>query len=406
VLNDVWKMACAAPKGALAPVLTPSDPDSLAAALDGAWERIRAAKLPVLWAGVEIQRFGLQDVLQQIVDASGMYFTTTSLGKTVLDESQRQFVGTYAGPASPALTRAVMGASDCVVALGAIITDDYLNIMQSSFGEMIEVNDEEARVGYEYYRRITLGDFLNGLLARFRADKRSPRKYALPKFVKDAPYESKPGAPLSYNVFYHELSGFLKRERLLDEVALVLGESTSLYVFGNLFGLPRNGFVAQAAWGSLGHETGCALGVFLGGGKRPFVVAGDGGFRMVCQELSSLAEQKCNAVVFVMSNEVYAIEQAFVDIKAFTPKGQFAPFDVLPGWDYLALAQAFGAKGYRARNLEELREVLSEVKDLEGVPALVEVVIPQKDLAPQLERLAETPPAARKYRRDKSPRRA
>jgi indolepyruvate decarboxylase len=398
VLNDVWSMSCAAPKGKLAPVVTPSDADSLAAALDATFERIDKAKLPVLWAGVEIQRFGLQDTLQQIVDASGWYFTTTSLGKTVLDESQKQFIGTYAGPASPAKTWDTMCAADCVLALGTIITDDYLNIMNSSFGKMIEVTDEETRVGYQYYHDVTLKDFLEGILARLKANKRKPRKYALPKTKPEEEYKAKPGDKLTYNVFYHELSNFLKKEKMLNDVALILGESTSLYVFGNLFGLPPNSFVAQAAWGSLGHETGCALGVALGSGKRPLVVAGDGGFRMICQELSSMAYQKCNAVVFVMSNEVYAIEQAFVDIKAFTPKGEFAPFDVLPSWDYLALAQSFGAKGFRAKTVEELRAVLSELNDIKDAPALVEIVIPQKDLAPQLKRLAETPPSLSKYR--------
>jgi indolepyruvate decarboxylase len=399
VLNNVWDLPCAAPQGTLAPVITPSDPASLAAALDAAWERIQAARLPVLWAGVEIQRFGLQDTLQQLVDASGLYFTTTSLGKTVLDESQPQFIGTYAGPASPARTWAVMdNASDCIIALGTIITDDYLNIMNSSFGQVIAVTDEEARIGYQYYHRVTLRDFLEGLLARFQAHAGSRRRYGLPDAAEEAPYRGNPDEPLTYNGFFHELSAFLKRERLLDDGALVLGESTSLYVFGNLFGLPRNSFVAQAAWGSLGHETGCALGVALGGGRRPWVVAGDGGFRMVCQELSSLVDQKCNAVVFVMSNSVYAIEQAFVDISAFAPDGQFAPFDVLPRWDYLALARAFGARGRRVAKVAELQAVLAELKSLEDVPALVEVVIPQKDLAPQLKRLAETPPDSRKYR--------
>ncbi|HYJ78467.1 MAG TPA: thiamine pyrophosphate-binding protein [Longimicrobiaceae bacterium] len=400
VLQDVWTMSCAAPKGRLAPGVPKSDPESLAAALDAAWARIRAAKLPVLWAGVEIHRFGLQDALQRLVDASGLPFTTTSLAKTVLDESQPHFVGTYAGPASPALTRAVMDASDCILALGTIITDDYLNIMATSFGEMVEVNDEEARIGYQYYQQVTLKDFLDGLVARFEASQRYPRRYRLPKAAAEPAPAAKPADALTYNVFYRELSAFLKGEGLLEEVALVLGESTSLYVFGNLFGLPRDAFVAQAAWGSLGHETGCALGVALGSGKRPFVVAGDGGFRMVCQEVSSLAYARCNAVVFVMSNNAYAIEQAFVDIKAFTPQGEFAPFDVLPQWDYRALAQAFGARGYRVETVAELRAVLAELKGVEGVPALVEVVIPQKDLAPQLKRLAETPVPQRKYRRE------
>lgn len=399
VLNDVWKLECAKPQGTLSAQIIRSNPESLAAALDAAWQRIQAAQLPVLWAGVEIQRFGLQDTLQKLVDASGLFFTTTSLGKTVLDENQPQFAGTYAGPASPELTNALMTSSDCVIALGTIITDDYLNIMKSSFGQMIEVNDEEARVSYQYYHRVTLQDFLEGLLARFESDKSFPRKYAKPEA--DPPKQIQPHAEdkLTYNIFYHEISRFLKDENLLNDTALILGESTSLYVFGNLFGLPRNSFVAQAAWGSLGHETGSALGVALGSGKRPLVVAGDGGFMMICQELSSLVRQKCNAVIFVMSNEAYAIEQAFVDINAFTPKGQFAAFDLLPSWDYRALAQAFGAKGYRIETVGELRKALGEINHLKDIPTLVQVVIAQKDLAPQLKRLAETPPTLSKYGR-------
>jgi indolepyruvate decarboxylase len=399
VLSDVWTQKCAAPKGTLVPVPILSDPDSLEALVEAAWQKIESARMPILWAGVEIQRFGLQELLQKLIDASGLFFTTTSLGKTILDEKQKAFAGTYAGPASPAITRALMDkATDCIIAVGTIITDDYLGIMASSYDRMIEVNDEEARIGYQFYHQVTLKDFLAGLLARFKKSKRYPRQYPLPKVKPETAPRVKAGDSLTYNIFYHELSAHLKREELLGDVVLVLGESTSLYVFGNLFGLPRNSFVAQAAWGSLGHETGCALGVALASGKRPFVVAGDGGFRMVCQELSSLAYHKCNAAVFVLSNNAYAIEQAFVDIKAFTPETEFAPFDVLPSWDYQALAQSFGARGFRANSVAELRAVLSDLKKLKNVPALVEIVIPQKDLAPQLKRLAEPPPDLRKYR--------
>ncbi|HEY3567828.1 MAG TPA: thiamine pyrophosphate-binding protein [Thermoanaerobaculia bacterium] len=396
VLQNVWNLSCASPQGTLAPIPLTSDPQSLTAAVEAAWARIQAARLPVLWAGVEIQRFGLQSTLQQIVDASGLPFTTTSLGKTVLDESQPRFVGTYAGPASPAITRAVMKATDCPIVLGTIITDDYLDIMKSSFGQMIEVNDSEARVGYSYYHQVAMGDFLAALLAKFQSAG-APRAYELPRAEEEAPAAPQPGDSLTYNVFYRQLSGFLKDQGLLGKVTLVLGESTSLYVFGNLFGLPPGSFVGQAAWGSLGHETGCALGIALATGTRPYVVAGDGGFRMICQELSSLAEQKCNAVVFVMSNDVYAIEQAFVNIDAFQPDGQFAPFDVLPAWDYPALAKAFGARGYRVKTVGELSDVLNELQGVTDAPALVEVVIPEKDLAPQLARLAGAPPQTSKY---------
>src|SRR5262245_49599775 len=227
-LNDVWYMPCDPPEGTLAPVVTPSDPSSLGAALDAAWSRIQAARLPVLWAGVEIGRFGLQKTLQDIVDASGLPFTTTSLGKTVLDERQHQFIGTYAGPASPALTRAVMKRTDCPIALGTIITDDYLDIMSSSFGAMIEVNDEEARVGYQYFHNVALPDFLEGLLKRFKSECPAPRSYALPPVESLERPPAPPGSKLTYTSFYDEMAAAL-RDDANGEIVLVLGESTSLY---------------------------------------------------------------------------------------------------------------------------------------------------------------------------------
>jgi len=396
VLQNVWTQPCAKPKSHLAPVRETSNAKSLGKLIAAAWGAILSAQEPVLWFGVEIQRYGLQDLAQKLVDVSGLPFTTTSLGKTVLDEAQPHFIGTYAGPASPAITRTIMGACDCPIALGAIITDDYLDIMASSYADMISVNDEDARVGITYFAQVTLADFLTGLIARFEEDEAFPRSFEAPDIAEDAD-EATIGKHLTYNVFYRELSGFLKRKHLLDTSVLVLGESTSLYVFGNLFGLPRDSFVAQAAWGSLGHETGCALGVALGSGKRPWVVAGDGGFMMICQEISSLVRAKVNAAVFVMSNQGYAIEQAFVDIKAFTPQGEFAAFDVLPRWDYVALAKAYGAKGFRVETTDQLAGALTEIQGLTDVPALIEVVIPPKDLAPQLARLAAPPPMLRKY---------
>jgi indolepyruvate decarboxylase len=162
-----------------------------------------------------------------------------------------------------------------------------------------------------------------------------------------------------------------------------------MYVATNAYGLKRGSFVSSAAWQCIGFETGAASGAQLGSGKRAWTVAGDGGFMMVCQSLSTLARNKLNAVLFVMSNQVYAIEQVYVDMTAFQPGPQheFDTFDLLPKWDYLALANAFGAEGIRVETLDELDVALRRIKKIKHKPVLVEVVIPQKDLPGQMRRL-------------------
>jgi len=53
----------------------------------------------------------------------------------------------------------------------------------------------------------------------------------------------------------------------------------------------------------------------------------------------------------------------------------------------MALACAFGAKGHRVQTIKELKAVLKELKKPTTRPTLIEVVIPEKDLAQQMYRL-------------------
>ena len=403
VIASAWKLPCASPVGRLSAKKPASVSTSVTAAVKAAYAALTAASQPVFFFGIELQRQGLQKLAQELVDVAGIPFTTTSLGKTLLDERQPLFAGTYAGPASPDSTNNLMTTSDCVCALGTIITDDYLALMANSFGQMIRVSHDETRVGLTYFADVSLADFLRALLAALKQTPLTHRPAVLPALPRlSMPSHSTPVRPLTYEIFYEMLGGFLLNSVMLESSVLVLGESTSLYVFGNLFGLPANAFVAQAAWGSLGHETGSALGIALGSGKRPLVIAGDGGFMMQCQEISRLVQAKIDAVIFVMSNRGYAIEQAFVDLKAFEPGGKFAPYDELPTWDYLALAKAFGAQGLRLANTSDLLLFLDKLAGNTSGPLLVEVVIPEHDLPPQLKRLAEPPPTLLKYGRSES----
>jgi indolepyruvate decarboxylase len=400
--EEVWGQPC------LPPPVTPLVPRAghtpalaLGDAVEAAWQQITAAKKPLILAGVEILRHGLSGLLQQIIDASGFLYTTTSLGKTVLDEGGPKFIGTYSDVASIKSVRDVVDASDCVLALGAIITDDYLDFIESKYSSMVLSTTDGARVGYAKYPEVVMKDFLEALLARFQASKDYPidavappqPRYPNPWAENDDPQFREQPDVLTYNRFFQHLMKFLSDRDLLGDVVWTFGVSSSLYVATNACGLRQGSFVSSAAWQIIGFETGAACGAQLGSGKRAITVAGDGGFMEVCQCLSTLARNGLNAVIFVMSNQVYAIEQVFVDIDAFKPGPQhrFDTFDILPRWDYLALAKAFGAEGVRVETVAELEAALPRILAVKGKPVLVEVVIPEKDLPGQMRRLGLQP---------------
>jgi indolepyruvate decarboxylase len=400
--KEVWGEPCPQPVGALKPEVLKSDPAALDNAVTQAWTQITAAKHPMIFAGVEVLRHGLSPLLQELIDASGFLYTTTSLGKTVLDEGGSKFIGTYSDAASIEAVRNLVEKSDCFLTLGTIITDDYLWFIENKYASMVLATTEEIRAGYFIYENVTMKEFMEALLARFKAAKGTyplaavappPPKYPEPWRANSDPQWDAQPETITYNRFFEHSMKFLQDKNLLDKIVMPLGVSSSLYVATNAYGMAQGSYMGSAAWQCIGFETGAASGAQLGSGKRAWTVAGDGGFMMVCQSLSTLARNKLNAVIFVMSNGVYAIEQVYVDMTSFQPgpEHKFDAFDILPKWDYLALARAYGARGFRVQTVSELNGVLEELLQITDQPTLVEVVIPEKDLPGQMKRLGLEP---------------
>jgi indolepyruvate decarboxylase len=295
--------------------------------------------------------------------------------------------------------RTVVQNADCVLTLGTVMTDDYLWFVENKYAGMVLATTEQVRAGYYTYAGVTMKDFMEALLLRFRATRGYPIAAVAPPqpawpepwvSASDPQWNDQPEI-LTYNRFFQHSMKFLGDNRMLGDIVWTFGVSSALYVATNAYGLAQNSFLGSAAWQCIGFETGAASGAQLGSGKRAWTVAGDGGFMMVCQSLSTLARNKLNAVIFVFSNGVYAIEQVYVDLSAFEPgpRHKFDTFDILPKWDYLALARAYGATGYRAETVTQLNQVLKELKKKTDRPSLVEVVIPAKDLPAQMRRLGE-----------------
>jgi indolepyruvate decarboxylase len=396
--KEVWGEPCLPPPDkVLQPLKFTSDPLALANAVDQAWSQISTAQSPLIFAGVEVLRHGLSGLLQDLIDASGFLYTTTSLGKTVLDEGGDKFIGTYSDAASIESVRNIVEQSDCILTLGTIITDDYLWFVENKYANMVLATTEQIRAGYFIYKDVTMEDFMDALLTKFKKVNTYPLnvtappqpRYPEPWLSNSDPYWDASPQTITYNRFFQHSMQFLQTNNLLDQIVMTFGISSAMYVATNAYGLAQNSFLASAAWQIIGYETGAASGAQLGSGKRAWTVAGDGGFMMVCQSLSTLARNNINAVIFVMSNAVYAIEQVYVDIDSFKPgpEHKFDTFDILPKWDYLALAQAFGAAGFRVTTVDELNAALPQIWALTNQPALVEVVIPEKDLPRQMYRL-------------------
>lgn len=393
--EDIYAQPCAAPEGELAASPVPAPAANLQDAVSAAAAKIKASQHPILWGGVEVQRYRIQDSFESLVDSTGLHYATSLLGKSVLNENNPAYIGVYEGQSSNAGVIPIIQNSDCLIGLGVLTTDinllgatgvtgDELTGRVPWGDDFILAANDSVRVGTNYFAQVALGDFIDGLctaLAGYSAPPLDP-----PLATAPAPDEPDPSAKLTFDNFFGRMSSFV------DDSMIVLADiGFSSFGAMNFKIQRRSGFICQAAYASIGYAVGATLGTKLADPSvRPITFTGDGSFHMTCQAIGTMIKEGQNPIIFVMNNGIFGIEQWLVNAKAFEdppadPPVDIASTNILHRWDYSKLTDVFGGRGWAVETLAELDTALGEIRDDPDTLALIDVRVEQlsypKDLA-------------------------
>src|SRR5205085_6168194 len=126
---------------------------------------INRARQPVILADVEVHRFGLQDAVLKLVQKTNIPVAATVLGKSVIGEQHPFYLGIYEGAMGRDDVRQYVESSDCLVMLGAFMTDINLGVYTARLdpGRSISATSEKLSIGYHYYEDVRFKDFMRAL---------------------------------------------------------------------------------------------------------------------------------------------------------------------------------------------------------------------------------------------------
>ncbi|HMP05274.1 MAG TPA: thiamine pyrophosphate-binding protein, partial [Lacipirellulaceae bacterium] len=146
----------------------PSDPRALDEAVEEAAEKIENARQPVLLLGVEIHRFGLQDLALRLAESANIPMAATMLGKGVVGEMHPLYMGLYEGAVGRDEVTRYVEASDCVIMLGTFMTDINLGMYTAELdiGDCIYATSEQFRIRHHHFHDVRLQDFMERLVER------------------------------------------------------------------------------------------------------------------------------------------------------------------------------------------------------------------------------------------------
>ena len=104
-------------------------------------------------------------------------------------------------------------------------------------------------------------------------------------------------------------------------------------------------------------------------------VVGDGGFQMTNQELATAVQYGIAVKIVVMNNGYLGMVRQWQEM--FYER-TYSEVDISVAPDFVKLAEAYGAAGFRASRPEELSAVLAAGLAHDG-PAVIEVVISKEE---------------------------
>ncbi len=322
-----------------------SNPAALKEAVAEVRGILAASERPVILAGAEIYRFGLQGELTHLVEHMNVPLATTLLGKSVLREDHPLHIGVYGGLVGRDEVLDFVDQADCLLTLGTVLTDiDDIKVHSRLLaqGRTIHATCDAITIKHHTYEGVRFEDFLRALAA---APLPSFPSRPLPTQVR-IPFEPpNPDSPVTL----HTLFGHL--DSLLTEKTMVIADvGESLFAGADLHVHQGAKFLSPAYYTSMGFSVPAALGAGLADpSKRPIVLVGDGAFQMTGTELATCLRHGQVPIVLVLNNHGYSTEREIMD----------GPFNDLHEWQYHKVCELLGGGvGYHIQTYRELVEGL------------------------------------------------
>lgn len=132
------------------------------------------------------------------------------------------------------------------------------------------------------------------------------------------------------------------------------------------FRRPRT-FISSGGLGTMGYGLGAAIGAGKASAAHTVLITGDGSFGMNLNELATAVSQQLPLVIVIMNNGVLGMVRQWQTL--FYGK-RYANTTLNRKTDFVKLAEAFGASGFRAETEEELTSALAKAFGYNGTTVI------------------------------------
>ncbi len=341
-------------------------------ALEAALAMIEAAERPYIFVGGGAVISGASEELAAFVRKVDAPVCDTLMGKGAFDGTDELYTGMLGMHGTKTSNLGVSGC-DLLIALGVRFSDRVVGNAKefAKNAKILQIDVDAAEINKNINVDAHIVGDLREVLARLNE---KLERQSHPEWISRI-MEYKKNYPLSYQ--QDGLSGpFVVEEiyRATKGGAVIVTEVGQHQMWAAQYykyAAPRS-LLTSGGLGTMGYGLGAAIGAQIANPNRQVInIAGDGCFRMNMNELATAAREKLPLIQIIINNHVLGMVRQWQDL--FYEK-RYSATVLDDGVDYVKLAEAMGARAYRAVSREQFCAALASAL-ASDVPVLIDCVI-------------------------------
>lgn len=339
-------------------------------AIECAVEMIENAMRPLILIGAAANRNRTSSALEQLIAKTGIPFFNTQMGKGVLDENHRLYIGT-AALSDHDYIHCAIDRADLIINIGHDVIEKPPFFMRHGDGrKVIHINNFSASVDSVYFPQAEvvgdIADAVERMCERISVQSDWTFEYYMRIKHQLDEHIGMLAADDSFPVKPQRLVADLRAVMPDDGIVTLDNGMYKIWFARNYRATQPNTLLLDNALATMGAGLPSAMAAKIVHPERKVVaVCGDGGFMMNSQEIETAVRLGLDLVVVILTDSAYGM------IKWKQEGMGFDDFGLdFRNPDFVKYAEAYGAKGHRLNSTAELRDCLTRLLDTPGVHLL------------------------------------
>jgi acetolactate synthase-1/2/3 large subunit len=342
--------------------------------LDEAAEAVQKSERPVILSGGGTIIAGVTDILIELSEKIKAPISTTLMGTGSVPYNYPLYMGLLGMHGTRVSNRAV-SECDLLITVGARFSDRVISDMRrfAPKARIMHIDADPAEINknitVHYPFSGNIEQVLKGILERIKPIEDSLWAKNVMSWMEEYGNNNTDNSRLTPKFIIEKISEMTDSEAV---ITTEVGQNQIWAAQYYKFKRPRQ-YVSSGGLGTMGYGTGAAIGAQIAlPDKKVINIAGDGSFRMNCNELATAVHYKLPVIIAVMNNGTLGMVRQWQTL--FYEK-RYSQTTLNRGPDFVKLADAYGAIGIRVEKPEQVEPAIEKALSSNDRPVVIDFVI-------------------------------